>query len=92
MGNLLVQHNFFGLNTVYYARKSEIRITVPADVVAAVTAYSLMVMQKPVGADAVDYELDIYLPGSPGYVQYIARCNKVMPSGGKLQPRRFGWL
>ena len=92
-GNEILYHSAFNLNTVYYARKSEIRITVKPEVVRAVPQgppYSIMVMRQ--ASPPLDYEIDIYLPGSPQYNAYLNVCNQQMPGGGKSTPRRFGWL
>jgi len=88
-GKLKVRHNPFNLNTVYYSTKSEIRITVPQDVVSNAPAYSILVMRE---SSTIDYEMDIYAPGSTAYNTYLARCNQTMPSGGNPRPRHFGWL
>jgi hypothetical protein len=94
-GALAVRHSFFRLNTVYYERKHEIRITVPPDVVKAVpaaTLASLMVMRQAAQADALDYDIEIHVKGSPQYDEYLRVCNQKMPSGGRTKGRKFGWL
>lgn len=78
------------LNTVFYAPKSEIRITVPPAVIQLSNPYSILVMTR--GEDEIDYTLDIYNPGSEQYDSYLAVCNQTMPSGGNETPRKFGWL
>lgn len=88
---LILEHSPFGLNTVYYATKSEIRVTVPQDVVQATPSHSILVM-KTASIPNYDYEMDIYVPGSAAYQVYLARCNQTMPSGGRPNPRRFGWI
>lgn len=90
-GKLKIQHDPFNLNTVYYSPKSEIRVTVPPDVVRATPESSLLVMRL-TDRPGYDYVLDIYVPGSAEYDKYLNSCNQVMPSGGKSNPRRFGWL
>ena len=91
-GALVVEHNRLKLNTVYYAAKSEIRITVPRDVVKNAPEYSILVMRQAGQVQGLDYTLDIYVPGSVQYNRYLAVCNQTMPSGGRAAPRRFGWL
>lgn len=91
-GKLAVRHDIFNLNTVYYEEKSEIRITVPPDVVKAVPAGSVMVMRQAINQNTLDYDMDIYVQGTPQYDEYLAACNQKMPPGGKAKPRRFGWL
>ncbi|HEY4964497.1 MAG TPA: phospholipase D family protein [Candidatus Saccharimonadales bacterium] len=81
----------YGLNTVFYEAKSEIRITVPQEIVQATPPFSILVMSRPEEVDK-DYILDIYVPGSVQYESYLASCNQQMPSGGNAQPRLFGWL
>ncbi len=91
-GKLVIRHATFNLNTVYYEKKSEIRITVPPDVVKAVPAGSVMVMRQAAEQQNLDYDVDIYVKGSPQYNEYLGVCNQTMPSGGKAKARRFGWL
>lgn len=79
----------YNLNTVYYATKSEIRITA-SPLVGLVPDYSVMVMNKPKGL-SIDYDISIYRPDSPDYNLWLSVCNQVMPSGGKA-PRSFGWF
>lgn len=80
----------YALNTILYTTNSEIRITA-SPLVDIVPAYSVLVMTlSPV--DEIDYEMNIFTPESPSYAAWVAACNQVMPSGGKDQPRRFGWF
>ncbi len=88
-GRLVVRHDRFNLNTVYYEKKSEIRITVPQNVVRATPGYSVLVMSQ---SAEVDYDMDIFVPGSDLYETYLARCNVRMPTGGKGRARYFGWI
>jgi hypothetical protein len=90
-GKIVVQHDPLNLNTVEYTRNSEIRVTVPPDVVAATPEYSILVM-KQATRPGYDYDLDIYTPGSAQYGAYDTACNQVMPSGGRSPARRFGWI
>ncbi len=83
----------FQLNTVYYSTKSEIRITFSPDLVAAISPYAIMVMRRT--DEAYDYDIDVFNPGNPQserYQQYLNVCNQTLPSGGKDQARRMGWL
>jgi HKD family nuclease len=92
-GNLALSKPNFALNTVYYETKAEIRITFSPDIVAKIAPYSLMVMR--LTGDAQDYDVDIFNPGQPPstlYEQYLSACNQTMPSGGKAQARKMGWL
>jgi HKD family nuclease len=80
------------LNTVYYESKSEIRITVPPEVVRAVPEYSILVMrQSPFGSN-YDYDMEIFPPGNAQFDSYLTVCNQTLPSGGKARPRKMGWL
>lgn len=90
-GTEILRHDPLNLNTVYYEPKSEIRITVPPDVVGAVPELSILVMRMSQVPNR-DYEMDIFVPGSRQYTAYLARCNQTMPSGGRARARRFGWL
>jgi hypothetical protein len=91
-GKPIVTHLEFGLNTVYYDRNKEIRITVPQDVVQTTPEYSIMVMKQTETDQSYDYDIEIYVPGSEQYNLYLAVCNQTMPSGGRATPRKFGWL
>ena len=82
----------FGLNVVAYTRRSEIRITVPPELARAIPPYSILVMSKAAESEQVDYQMDIYAPGSAMYDSYLAVCNQTLPSGGKARARRMGWL
>jgi HKD family nuclease len=84
----------FGLNTVLYEKKSEIRITVTPALARAMPAYSVMVMwggssPLPLG---LDYVIDVFVPGSPGQTKWQPGMNVTLPSGGKTRPRRMGWV
>lgn len=87
----------FGLNTVYYESRSELRITVPINIFENSKGYVdgpypiLVIKNEDIDAD-LDYEMQIFLPGSDQYIEFEAACNQVMPSGGKKIARKFGWL
>jgi hypothetical protein len=91
-GLLRIQHDPFNLNTVYYEPKSEIRITVPQDIVRNTPPFSVMVMRDISATVTHDYEIEIWVPGSQQYATYLGICNQTMPSGGKASPRKFGWI
>lgn len=79
----------YALNTVYYERNSEIRVTA-SPLVGVVPEYSVMILE--VSADPkVDYEITIYTPASPSHALWVAACNQSMPGGGRV-PRKFGWF
>ena len=84
-----LDHNRYALNTVYYERNHEIRITA-SRLVGGVPDYSIMILLRS-DATGVDYEISIHRPDSPHYETWLARCDQRMPSGGRI-PRRFGWL
>lgn len=77
------------LNTVYYEKKSEIRITA-APLVEVVPEYSIMIME-PSADPTIDYDIEIHCPDSPDYIGWVDACNQSMPSGGKT-PRKYGWF
>lgn len=79
----------YNLNTIYYDRNSEIRITA-SPLVGVVPDYSVMIM-RPGESPGIDFEVTIHTPNSPDYAAWIAACNQTMPSGGKA-PRKFGWF
>jgi HKD family nuclease len=85
----LLQLSDYGLNTVYYEKKSEIRITA-SPLVGVVPDYSVMIMQES-DIPEIDYNITIHTPASPDFATWVGACNQSMPSGGK-QPRKFGWF
>lgn len=80
------------LNTVYYKPKSEIRMTVPPEVVRNTPALSILVMRQTPDDSEFDYEMEVFPPTNPQFQDYFAVCNQTMPSGGRENPRRMGWL
>ncbi len=88
----VVHHPNYPLNTVFYEAKSEIRITVPPDVVKNTPEYSILVMRQGEEGAECDYEMEIFPPENPQFNEYLAVCNQTMPSGGKPNPRKMGWL
>ncbi|HYW04389.1 MAG TPA: phospholipase D family protein [Gammaproteobacteria bacterium] len=89
-GNVKLSLDGYELNTVYYEKKGEIRITA-GPIVEDTPAHSIMVMRQS-DADGVDYDLIIHRPDSPEYSAWLSLCNQKMPSGGASNPRRFGWF
>jgi len=66
----------YAMNTVYYASKSEIRITA-MPLVSQVPPYSVMIMRlnpRP----GVDYAITIHRPDSPDCAAWLAVCNQTM--------------
>jgi len=90
-GAVAVRLADFGLNTIYYTRKHDVRITVPPAVIASTPPMSILVMRQSF-ATGLDFELEFHPPSSPEYASLLAVCNQVMSSGGGAQARRFGWL
>jgi HKD family nuclease len=91
-GKLVLIVQGYGLNTVYYDTKSEIRITFRPDILKAMPDYSILVIKEGPANSTQDYDIDVYAPGSPEYAALLTVCNQTMPSGGKPNPRRFGWF
>lgn len=92
--DVLTHRSQFGLNTVLYEKKSEIRITVSPSLARAMPEYSVMVMwggssPMPTG---LDYVVDVFVPGSPARRKWESVMNVTLPSGGKARPRRMGWI
>jgi len=79
----------FALNTVFYTKRSEIRVTA-SPLVKHVPEYSVLVM-TPSDDVEVDYEMQIFTPDSPDYAKWVEVCDQIMPGGGK-KPRKFGWF
>lgn len=80
----------FNLNTVFYAQRSEIRITFSPQLRKAIAPYSIMVMRRT--EEAHDYDIEIFNPGSDRYQEYLDVCNQTLPGGGSARRRRMGWL
>ena len=81
--------NSYALNTVYYAAKSEIRVTA-SPLVGTVPDYSIMIMRTS-DVPGIDYEIVVHRPDSPEFAAWLAACNQTMPGGGQA-PRKFGWF
>jgi hypothetical protein len=89
-GNPALTRLGFNLTTVFYEKKSEIRITFSPDLLRVIQPYSVMVMRQT--KEVHDYDIEVFNPGSNRYVDYLASCNQTLPSGGAAQARRMGWL
>lgn len=87
--SLALTLNYYRLNTVYYEKKREIRITA-APLVSIVPDYSIMILERS-DVEGVDYEINVHRPDSPDHRIWLARCDQRMPGGGRAA-RRFGWL
>ena len=85
----LLTESSYALNTVYYERKSEIRITA-SPLVGVVPDYSVMIMELSATPNTT-YDITIFTPDSPDYAAWVAACNQTMPGGGR-RPRKFGWF
>jgi hypothetical protein len=82
-----------GINTVFYTRKAEIRITITSDLREAIESFSILQMERAdLVTTGVDYVCEVYPPGSPQFVALLSSCNQTMPSGGAAQARKFGWV
>ena len=79
----------YPLNTVFYKKKGEVRITA-SPLVKEVPEYSVMIMEKS-NDTGIDYEIVVHTPDSPEYAAWEAACNHKMPGGGK-KPRKYGWF
>ena len=94
-GKLIKTKLNYALNTIYYTKKSEIRITITPSILKSLTAsaksYPLLVMRKS-SITGYDYDLYFYSTGSIDYNNYLAICDQLLPSGGKSIPRRMGWI
>lgn len=80
----------YRLNTVYYEKNSEIRITA-SPLVDVVPEFSVLIIElSPV--EGIKYKMTIHRPDSPDYDLWVSACNQTMPSGGKPIARKFGWF
>jgi hypothetical protein len=90
-GTQIVFEGAYSLNTIYYTKKHEVRVTVSSGVRRAVQDMAVLVMQaNPM--PGVDYDMVILNPGSSAYASYLAQCNQTLPSGGHGVGRRMGWI
>jgi hypothetical protein len=80
----------YNLNTVYYEKKSEIRVTISPQLRTRIPDYSLLLMSRNASPPA-DYTCEVFPPNSPQYQSLLQSCNQKMPGGGKT-PRLFGWI
>lgn len=96
-GTLVNSVSNYSLNTIYYTKKSEIRITITPSILEALhvasitTDYPILVMNLSSELEC-DYDLDFYEFGSPVYDSYLSICNQTLPSGGKSVARKMGWI
>lgn len=86
----IIALNKYRLNTVYYEKNSEIRVTA-SPLVGTVPDYSILIMELS-ETDGVKYNMTIHRPDSPEYDDWLATCDQQMPSGGKPIARKFGWF
>jgi hypothetical protein len=91
-GEIILQKVDFPMNTVYYDDNAELRVTISPNLVRVIPAYSIMVMVRKPDFTSADYDISIFVPGSQQFQDYLAACNQTLPSGGKPQPRKMGWL
>lgn len=96
-GVLQVREKNFRLTMVDYQKRSEIRITMPREVVGYAVGYNgpeycILAMGKMPTDDPLDYDISLYVPGSEEHADRLEDCDKDMPSGGKPNPRSYGWI
>lgn len=90
----LIHRSQFGLNTVLYEKKSEIRITVSPSLAKSIPKYSVMVIwggSSPI-PPGLDYLIEVHVPGSPGHKRWESSMNMTLPAGGLKKARRMGWV
>lgn len=85
----LLTLNKYNLNTIYYEKKSEIRVTA-SPLVGVVPDYSVMIMETST-TPGIDYDITIHTPASKDYAAWLHACNRTMPGGGKTA-RKYGWF
>ena len=90
-GKLITNVPDYDLNTIYYTKKSEIRITVSVSIMPTIPSHTILVMTKAIN-NSYDYDLVFYHPGSKLYDDYLKICNQELRSGGSDSPRKFGWI
>ncbi len=96
-GTLLNTVTDYNLNTVYYEKKSEVRITITPSILSGLrftlgsTDFPILVM-KTSTIVGCDYDMDFYAKGSIIYNNYLAICDQTLPSGGNSVSRKMGWI
>lgn len=96
-GVMQVEKKNFKLTMVDYEKRSEIRVTMPRAVVGYATGYdgpdyTIISIERMPSSTPLDYTVTLYLPGSEEYENRLEECDNDMPSGGKPNPRSYGWL
>lgn len=86
----------YNLNTVFYEKKAEIRITITPSILRGLnytggSDYPIMVMRNS-ETDECDYDLHFYAKGSTDYSSCLSICDQALPSGGKPVARKMGWI
>ncbi len=73
---------------------ADVRMTVGMALVPFIPDDALLAIKGPDSgiAKGLDFEIESFTPGSPKHAALLPACNQTMPSGGKPNPRRFGWL
>ena len=73
---------------------ADVRMTVGQELVPHIPPFSLFVIRHPdEGVDPdIDYEIEVHPEESPGYRNWIGRCDQKLPAGGRPRARRMGWV
>ena len=95
-GNCIHTENQYNLNTVFYEKKRELRITITPAILEGLhyqdgLDYPVMVMTNS-DVDGCDYDMYFYAKGSDDYDDYLNICDQALPSGGKPVARKMGWI
>lgn len=93
-GSLCSQELLYPLNTIFYSKRSEIRITITPSILNNLqnfSQYPILVMQES-DDPACDYDLLFYAEGSSKYNDYLSLCDQALPPGGNKISRKMGWF
>ena len=95
-GALAHIEHLYKLNTIFYTKKSEIRITITPHILKALEYegdenYPILVISES-SDSSYDYDMAFYAHGSSNYSTLIGMCNQELPSGGKPVSRKMGWF
>ena len=71
-----------------YGKKSDLRLNLRDPIYKDIAADSILVMSR---GSNVDYDLEVWLPGSERYDELLGQCTQQMSSGGSGTGRRYGW-
>ncbi len=89
-GALVAAERDHSLNVVDYARKHEVRITIPNGRHALIPPMSVLELERD-PSPSLDFRLRFYPPGSAAAAAAVPNLTATMPRGSLPVARRYGW-